>query len=123
MCVYKRDLPIRHWERLTHRNERRNPRLRAKGRAIFCISLILVTTILYVGTGRGRRRRVVGLYKVTSLMLNPTNQKNWPSVGTIASTLAQYSAIYGNTLGQFSWFVGQVALEYNESFSNFNVVS
>ena len=35
----------------------------------------------------------------------PTNQENWPSVGTIASTLAQYSAIYGNTLGQFSWFV------------------
>ena len=38
---------------------------------------------------------------------NPTNQKNWPRVGTIASTLAQYSAIYGNTLGQFSWFVGK----------------
>ena len=38
---------------------------------------------------------------------NPTNQKNWPSVGTIESTLAQYSAIYGNTLGQFSWFVGK----------------
>ena len=39
---------------------------------------------------------------------NPANQENWPSVGTIASTLAQYSAIYGNTLGQFSWFVGKV---------------
>ena len=39
---------------------------------------------------------------------SPTNQEDWPSVGTIASTLAQYSAIYGNTLGQFSWFVGSV---------------
>ena len=35
-----------------------------------------------------------------------TNQKNWLGVGTIASTLAQYSAIYWNTWGQFSWFVG-----------------
>ena len=41
----------------------------------------------------------------------PTNQKNWPSVGTIESTLAQYSAIYGNTFGQFSWFVGLRILE------------
>ena len=38
----------------------------------------------------------------------PTNQENRPSIGTIASTLAQYSAVYGNTLGQFSWFVGTV---------------
>ena len=41
---------------------------------------------------------------------NPTNQENWPSVGTIASTLAQYGAIYGNTLRQFSWFVGYFLL-------------
>ena len=43
----------------------------------------------------------------TAFRYNPTNQENWPSVGTIASTLAQYSAIYGNTLGQVSWFVGK----------------
>ena len=42
----------------------------------------------------------------------PTNQEYWPCVGTIASTLAQYSAIYGNTLGQFSWFVGLAYLCY-----------
>ena len=36
-----------------------------------------------------------------------TNQENWPSIGTIVSTLARYSAIYGNTLGQFYWFVGR----------------
>ena len=38
------------------------------------------------------------------------NQKHWPSVGTIASILAQYSVIYENTLSQFSWFV-RIALE------------
>ena len=40
------------------------------------------------------------------MRLHPTNQENWPSVGTIASTLAQYCTIYGNTLSQFFWFVG-----------------
>ena len=48
--------------------------------------------------------------RITCIMVSyknfPTNQESWPSVGTIASTLAQYSAIYGNTLGQFSWLVG-----------------
>ena len=38
-------------------------------------------------------------------MLFPS-EKNWPIVGSIASTLAQYSVIYGNTLGQFPWFDG-----------------
>ena len=45
-------------------------------------------------------------YILFRMGLFPTNQENWPSVGTIASTLAQYSVIYGNILGQFSWFVG-----------------
>ena len=35
----------------------------------------------------------------------PTNQEDWPRVGMIASTLAQHSAIYGNTVGQFSFCV------------------
>ena len=50
------------------------------------------------------------LYSVIIVLIQiiPTNQENWPSVGTIASTLAQYSAIYGNTLGLFSWFVGML---------------
>ena len=43
---------------------------------------------------------------VVRICSSPTNQKNCPSVGTIASTLAQHSAIYVNTLGQYSWFVG-----------------
>ena len=58
---------------------------------------------------------------VCSLRFNiPTNQKNWPIVGTIASTLAQYSAIYGNTLCQFSWFVGyRVVHPMNEYLNHF----
>ena len=48
------------------------------------------------------------LYNI--LINNPTNQENWSSVGTIASTLAQYSTIYGNTVGHFFWFVGKESI-------------
>ena len=43
-----------------------------------------------------------GFHYLLTVTYIPTNQENWPNVGTIASTLAQYSAIYGNTLGQCS---------------------
>ena len=60
--------------------------------------------------GVGIKRSKTRLHKIYRAVFNPrnspTNQENWPNVGTIASTLSQYSAIYGNTLGQFSWFVG-----------------
>ena len=51
--------------------------------------------------------KIHGVKRDMPLRGSPTNQENWPSVGTIESTLAQYSAIYGNTLGKFSWFVGR----------------
>ena len=35
---------------------------------------------------------------------NSANNKNGPTVGTIASTLAQYSAIYGYTWARFLLF-------------------
>ena len=35
-----------------------------------------------------------------------TNTKNLPSIDSIASTLTQYSSIYGYALGRFSLFVG-----------------
>ena len=49
----------------------------------------------------------------------PTNQENWSSVGTIASTLAQYSAIYENTLGQFFWIAGMLLLRSCDAEVNY----